>query len=60
VSVFSEFIWRNVGVRASIRRRHPLPASTLGASYMARVEFFPKATEERVERTPIAMIYVRG
>jgi len=27
---------------------------------MERVEPFPKATEERVERTPIAMIYVRG
>jgi hypothetical protein len=36
------------------------PTPTLGASYMARVESFPKATEERVERTPIVMIYVRG
>jgi len=27
---------------------------------MARVESFPKATEERVERTPIAKIYIRG
>src|SRR5437867_6518444 len=40
----------------SIGRHHPVPAPTLGASYMARVESFPKATEVCVQRTPIVMI----